>query len=603
MRTALLLLAVSTTVGLAAEAQTVRHVPSQYATIQKAIDAARTRDTVLVAPGAYPERIDFRGKAITVKSSSGAGATVIDGQKSGTVVTISGGVGTDTVLTGFTITGGKTTINGGGILCTASSPFIHDNIIHDNTASSGGGIYADRNSQPVIFANVITKNFSQYDGGGICSGQAIIVGNDISSNGTTSFPSNGGGIQGGRIVWMNRITGNVTDQEGAGVAGAYLVQDNLISGNWFAVDGGGVGNCTYVIGNVIKSNMATKGGGVIGGTLVKNNTIEGNTADSGGGVFSASEVIDNVITGNTGGGIRDLGRQAAGNVILRNTQGAGIHVEGSTVTIANNIIAGNQGDQSGGGMVLYNCRGVVLNNTMAGNSASGSGGGMAVDGYSVPVVANNIFWNNTAPRGKELVLQARSPTTLTLSFCNIQGARPSVHVDPGATLVWGSGMMDADPKFVDQAGHDLHLLRTSPCFNKADGSVSGLPATDFEGNPRSALGGTDIGADEFSPHLYFTGTASPGWTIEVKLIGVPKTAAIWGFSLTPTFLDPPLTIPGLGKLYLEPPILPFPLGNFSATGLLKLAIALPPTLPVPTTFPMQALIGCQLSNPVAVPVR
>ena len=50
-------------------------VPSQYATIQAAIDAAQPGDTVVVAPGTYNEEINLLGKAITVRSSAGAATT------------------------------------------------------------------------------------------------------------------------------------------------------------------------------------------------------------------------------------------------------------------------------------------------------------------------------------------------------------------------------------------------------------------------------------------------------------------------------------------------------------------------------------------------
>ena len=57
-------------------------VPSEYPTIQDAIDAAIEGNTVLVYPSTYTGEgnrdIDFRGKAIIVKSSHGPECTTID---------------------------------------------------------------------------------------------------------------------------------------------------------------------------------------------------------------------------------------------------------------------------------------------------------------------------------------------------------------------------------------------------------------------------------------------------------------------------------------------------------------------------------------------
>jgi len=68
-------------VSLYALPATIR-VPQDAATIQQAIDAASDGDTVEVARGTYAgagnRDIDFRGKAITVRSTDGPALTTID---------------------------------------------------------------------------------------------------------------------------------------------------------------------------------------------------------------------------------------------------------------------------------------------------------------------------------------------------------------------------------------------------------------------------------------------------------------------------------------------------------------------------------------------
>src|SRR5437016_11786219 len=82
------------------------NVPASQPTIQAAINAASNGDTVLVAPGTYRENINFMGKAITVTSSSGPSVTTINGGAAGSVVTFTSNEGTNSVLSGFTITNG-----------------------------------------------------------------------------------------------------------------------------------------------------------------------------------------------------------------------------------------------------------------------------------------------------------------------------------------------------------------------------------------------------------------------------------------------------------------------------------------------------------------
>src|SRR5262249_48360498 len=80
------------------EFRSVIRVPLEQPTIQSAINIARKGATVLVAPGAYVENINFGGKAITVTSEGGPEVTFIDGGDADSVVRFNSGEGRDSIL-------------------------------------------------------------------------------------------------------------------------------------------------------------------------------------------------------------------------------------------------------------------------------------------------------------------------------------------------------------------------------------------------------------------------------------------------------------------------------------------------------------------------
>jgi len=151
--------AVATAISVATappvSAATTLQVPSEYATIQSAIDAAAPGDTVLVAPGLYGERLTFGGKDLQVVSSGGAAATTIDGGLAGTTVDI----GPGGRLQGFTVTGGRAAF-GAGMDVHGTGTVIEANVFRANQQTGGGygAAIGGNGASPTITGNRFEGN-------------------------------------------------------------------------------------------------------------------------------------------------------------------------------------------------------------------------------------------------------------------------------------------------------------------------------------------------------------------------------------------------------------------------------------------------------------
>ena len=152
-------------------------VPKDFATIQAAIDAATSGDTIMVGPGVYRENIDFEGKGITVKSRHGPRKTVIDGGGLGPVASFRTNEGPDSELRGFTLRNGSGTypLGGGGVEILWASPTISANVIAGNSGCGGGGI-GIRFGSPVVEHNIIRDNTLTCTGGGPGGGGISVAG-------------------------------------------------------------------------------------------------------------------------------------------------------------------------------------------------------------------------------------------------------------------------------------------------------------------------------------------------------------------------------------------------------------------------------------------
>ncbi|VAX29584.1 Alkaline phosphatase [hydrothermal vent metagenome] len=283
----------------------VINVPDDQPTIQEAINASVDGDTVLVADGTYFENINYRGKAITVASwflvdgdETHIDSTIINGSQpthpdSGSVVQFGSGTDSNSVLYGFTITGGSGGIDpygfgsyGGGGIAVMSGAKIQHNKITGNTITHryaiGGGI--------IISGNV---------------NQVLILDNEITNNKlveTSVDPKGGGGIA------CYEVRGDVV-----------LIANNVISGNIVSKSngsltgyGGGIdleNSVAFIRNNLIRNNKAENGGGVglidnpkIKKPFMVNNTIVNNYASGkNGGIYNLGvyhKVVNSIIWGN-----------------------------------------------------------------------------------------------------------------------------------------------------------------------------------------------------------------------------------------------------------------------------------------------------------------
>jgi thermitase len=259
-------------------------VPQVYPTIQAAIDDASDGSTIWIADGQYSGEgnfeIDFKGKAITVKSENGPQNCIIDCQSKGRGFVFHNGEDDSSVLDGIQITNGFTDNMGGGIKCTTSNPTIINCIITNCTAGEyGGGMCNSYNSSPILTNCTFSKNsaestFSaQGSGGGIC-------------NLVDSSP----------ILTSCSFSEDFANHSGAGVYNSENSNPALVKCTFTentARHGGGMYNCydsRPILKNCIfNDNLAEYGGAVKNSEAVSvliNCTLYGNSAEFGGGIWN-----------------------------------------------------------------------------------------------------------------------------------------------------------------------------------------------------------------------------------------------------------------------------------------------------------------------------
>ena len=320
-----------------------------YTSIQFAMAQATTvdGDSVAVQPGVYFENVDYLGKDVRLRSTSGPSLTIIDAGGSGSVITVANGEPQSASLSGFTLRGGSGTFDavnleslGGGIYCLNSSLRVDDCILRDNetrppgstTVKGAGGAVYSFNAGFLFLLDCTIENNEANRGGGIWfeESHGLVFFSRLIGNTAVAADTNHAGWGGA----LGALNGNLNFD-------SCLVQDNEAeAGQFVPARGGGLlvwGGTGSVLNSIIENNRAGstsltqfvgQGGGVevmflaaLSDMEVSGCQLRGNRALNGGGVFGSCRLFINSVYDNqaqAGGGVYSLGMEIDGCEIYAN---------------------------------------------------------------------------------------------------------------------------------------------------------------------------------------------------------------------------------------------------------------------------------------------
>ena len=286
----------------AAVQATTFYVPSQYASIQAALNVSGNGDVIVIADGTYSGSgnvdLDFLGSNVTVQSASGnPSQTVIDCKGSSSAYHrgfyFHNGE-TRAVVQGITIKNGYIDY-GGAVDVQSSSAVTLTNCIFTKNIStsngSGGGIYND--GRVTLNSCTLSQNSAQNgNGGGLDNTGIATLTNCLISQNMTSY--NGGGVGNRNQVTLTNCTFTQNSATGNGGGLMNYSQATLINCKFMgntATNGGGCYtdsyNFTMTNSILIQNNADSDGGGLYNDydAIVTNCTVTQNAASSTGGGY------------------------------------------------------------------------------------------------------------------------------------------------------------------------------------------------------------------------------------------------------------------------------------------------------------------------------
>lgn len=427
---------------------------SSVTTLQAALDAAASGQTVWVGPGTYAEYgLTMRGKAVALRSLAGELNTVIDGQARGTVLYFNTKETSASVLDGFTLTGGEASSNlgassttpsysGGGIFMTNAGPTLtHLRIAANHASFRGAGIYADGGSGISLSDVRLEDNRAANTGGGMS-----LLSADVRLK---------------RVTFL-RNQADPTFAYGGGLdllyGGATLEDVDFIDNSAYRGAGVALGRASLKVtrGRFLTNSATNRGGAVANmssGITFTQVALVGNRAtDSGSAIYASGEssgsIYQSVFTGNQGRGA--------------------LFMEGTRTWVYNSVVA-------------YNQDGNIVSTDVAGEMGSVHYGAVNLRDS---VLFNPEVFSKYADSGVYGAYAVEEP-----GFLYYTDSGTGASCTPGTSLTC--------------LPSDWHLSMSSPLIDAGDSTLTDADGSRSDIGLYGGAGGDDWDRDQDEVHDYF----------------------------------------------------------------------------------------------------
>lgn len=409
MRTFSLVIAIGIlALALPASAATL-HVPSEYGTINAALDASSPGDSVLVAPGRYTEAetrtvyiggsapitatcLAFLTDGVTLLSEGGPAATTLDMSEATVVgrgwVMVGGLLPTGVIVEGFTITGLQ---NETGAHFQESGTCRVSNCWFVDIESSGfgGGTFSTKCRMEILDCRF--ENCKAFHGGAVRHNDG-----DFVMDGCQVLSCSATGDAGGVLVYGSPLF----------PLHVFEVRNSVFVGNRAL---GGAGGAILQGGDNHRSGRAVSGCWFVD-----------NEAANGSGGLSVGD--DSPVT------VEEC-------VFIRNRALGAVY--------------------RGGGASVYGEPGVIRNNTFFGNSQAADIGGAALKLVGTCTLENNVFSSSEGASAVRLSSGTVDPSC-NVYWENALGNTQNFELDPTDRII--------DPLYCDPDHDDLTVSSLSPCL-------------------------------------------------------------------------------------------------------------------------------------------